>query len=76
LGGDAVSLNHLSDAELIAFANDPQTFLSNKQNQLKVLGLDDPALKQRLQALQASTAALQTNAGIVTDIVTSIPTIF
>jgi hypothetical protein len=68
-----MSLKDLSDAELAAFAKDPQKFLSDKENQVKVLGLDDPALKAKLRG---QSDALKINSGLITNVVTQIPTIF
>jgi hypothetical protein len=67
-----MSLNNLSDAELATFAKDPQKFLSDKKNQVKVLGLDDPALKARLKE---QGSALKLTSGLITAVVTQLPTI-
>jgi hypothetical protein len=67
-----MSLKDLSDADLAIFAKDPQAFLSDKDNQIKVLGLDDPDLKARLQKHINSLSL----SGVVTNLITQVPTIF
>jgi hypothetical protein len=67
-----MSLNDLSEVELAEFARDPQAYLSNKKNQMKVLGLDDPELKKRLQG---QVDASKLTAGLITAVVTQVPTI-
>ncbi|MDK4733530.1 hypothetical protein [Rhizobium sp. CNPSo 3490] len=70
-----MGVQNLTDEELGEFLSNPKEFLASKSNQIKVLGLDDPAVAARIKA--AGVTGVE--AGLITQgiaaVVTDIPTI-